>query len=89
MGDLTTTAEEKEQKQGPGSLVAVEIDGKPRRIKRGRYEIPELKIELGVPPNYDLDQVVNCEFKPLPDSSAIVIHGGEVFVSHVPRGGNS
>lgn len=69
--------------------VAVEIDGKARRIRKGRYQIPELKLALGVPPDYELDQVINCEFKPLSDSGHIVIHGGEIFVSHVPRGANS
>jgi hypothetical protein len=89
MAQQATTAEEKEREHGHGNLVEVEIDGKPRRIRRGRYEIPELKISLGVPPDYDLEQVIHREFKPLPDSSHIVIQGGEVFVSHVPRGGNS
>ncbi|HEV8329192.1 MAG TPA: hypothetical protein VGQ08_17080 [Nitrospiraceae bacterium] len=89
MAEQATTTQEKEDEHGHGALVEVEIDGKPRRIRRGRYEIPELKISLGVPPGYDLELVVNGEFKPLPDSSHMVIHGGEVFVSHVPRGGNS
>lgn len=72
-----------------GDIVKVSIDGQPREIHRGRYVISELKEKLGVPADYELDIVINGEFKPLQDTEHIVIHGGEVFVSHVRRGGAS
>ena len=72
-----------------GNLGEVSIDGQPKKIKRGRYLVLDLKNQLGVPADYELDQVVNGEFKPLQDKDHIVIHGGEVFVSHVRRGGAS
>lgn len=72
-----------------GKLVKVTIDGNPRNIRRGRYLVSELKDELGVPAEYELDLVVNGELKALTDNEHIVIEGGETFVSHVRRGGAS
>jgi hypothetical protein len=70
-------------------LVTVTIDGNARQIERGKYQIAKLKEVLGVPADYELDEVKHGEFKPLDDNGHIHIEGREVFVSHVRRGGAS
>ena len=45
--------------------------------------------EVGVDETRELDQVTDGEFKPLADQDRITIKGGEIFVSHVPKGGSS
>lgn len=70
-------------------LVEVTIDGNPKVIPAGRYVVSELKEKLGVPPDYELDRVVGREFKELPDGDTVEVHKGEVFVSHVRRGGSA
>ena len=91
MSDLqpNTGTIEKDKDHEHGNLVKVTIDGQPREIPRGRYVVSELKVKLGVPADYELDIVDKGEFKPLQDADHIEIHGGEVFVSHVRRGGSS
>ncbi len=68
---------------------AVTIDGQRKEIAAGDYLVSTLKVELGVPPDYELDQVVHGEFRPLADNAHIDIKGGEHFISHVRRGGSS
>jgi hypothetical protein len=58
-------------------------------VLKGKHIVSVLKAELGVAPDYELDEVVNGEFRPLPDDSVIHIKGEEVFVSHVRRGASS
>ena len=70
-------------------LVTVIIDDKPKEIRRGKYLVSELKQVLGVPADYELDEVKHGEFKPLDDKGHTHIEGGEVLVSHVRRGGAS
>lgn len=70
------------------SLVDVTIDDKTWRIHRGRQTVVDLKTVAGVALVYDLDQVVDGKFQPLPDDGAVTIKGGEIFVSH-PKDGSS
>lgn len=70
-------------------LVTVTIDDKPKEIERGSYQVAKLKEILGVPADYELDEVKHGEFKPLQDHQHTAIQGGEIFVSHVRRGGAS
>jgi hypothetical protein len=70
-------------------LVIVTIDGSRKEIKAGKYVVSELKTVLGVPAEYELDEVKHGEFKPLDDNATTHIEGHEVFVSHVRRGGAS
>lgn len=70
-------------------LVEVTIDGNPKLIAAGHYLVSDLKVVLGVPADYELDRVVGREFKPLLDDEPIVVHKGEVFVSHVRHGGSA
>lgn len=70
--------------------IAVTIDTHRKEIAAGKYTGATLKEALGVPADYDLDQVLNGEFIEITDSATIVLEkGGEHFVSHVRRGGSS
>lgn len=77
-----------EEGQQGSSIVSVTIDDKTRQIHRGRQAVVELKTLGEVPLAYDLDQVVDGKFEPLPDDGAITLKGGEVFISH-PKDGSS
>lgn len=70
-------------------LVEVTIDGHKREIPGGHYVVSKLKAVLGVPADYELDKVVGREFKELPDGDTVEVVKGEVFVSHVRRGGSA
>ena len=70
-------------------LVTVSVDGQLKEVARGKYLVSEFKAIAGVPADYELDQVVEGEFKPLADDATLHIKGHEVFVSHVRRGGSS
>lgn len=70
-------------------IVTVTLDGNPKEIERGNYPVSTLKQQLGVPADYELDEVKHGEFKPLEDNAHTEVKGGEIFVSHVRRGGAS
>lgn len=74
---------------GHDHLVQVSIDGRHEMFHEGRYLVSDLKIRLGVPADYELDQVIHGEFVPLTDDAFLEIHHKMVFVSHVRRGGAS
>ena len=75
----------------PTSILSIQInlDGNEREIEKGKYLVGTLKKLVRVPDDYELDLVINGEFKPLADDAEIKIKGGEVLVSHVRRGGSS
>jgi hypothetical protein len=69
--------------------VAITVDGQRRELPAGHYLVSRLKALLQIPADYVIDEVVNGEFRELPDTSHIDIKGGEHFISHVRRGGSS
>jgi hypothetical protein len=69
--------------------VAITLDGQRRELAAGDYLVSRLKALLQVPADYVIDEVVNGEFRELPDTAHIDIKGGEHFISHVRRGGSS
>ena len=75
--------------KGDGHTIAVTIDGVHKEIKQGRYLVSDLKAKLSVSSDLELDEVVDGEFRPLADASNINVKNGDVFVSHVRRGGSS
>lgn len=76
--------------QTPGDIfVTITLDGQEHELQEGVYKIQQLKVMYGVPPDYELDEVVHGEFKPLNDERSIHIKGGEAFVSHVRQGSSS
>lgn len=89
MTEVADIHEHEKQDAEHGHTITVTIDGTPKSILQARYLVSELKTKLGVPSDYELDQVVDGEFKPLNDIDHINIKEGEVFVSHVRRGSAS
>lgn len=84
-------ADEKRDAQDhkPDKKVKVEIDNHPKQIEPGEYVVSDLKERLGVPADKDLDQVIEGTLTTLVDTGKVTIRGGEVFFSHVRRGGSS
>jgi hypothetical protein len=84
----TATQQEKDDTEHHrGQLVTITLDSVARTIEEGVYKVAELKTKLSIPAEYELDMVVNGEFKPLNNERSIHIKGGEVLVSHVPQRG--
>lgn len=71
-----------------GAEVTITIDNKNLTVHRGSKTVAELKQLAGVPPAYELEEIVDGKLVPLGDDQRVVIKGGERFVSH-PRAGAS
>lgn len=69
--------------------VDIHVNNKNVILQPGRYDVPTFKRVAGVPQADDLDELVNCKLKPVPDNATIHIEGCEVFISHVKDGGAS
>ncbi len=69
--------------------VKIDVDTHPRHVAAGDYVVSILKSLVDVPADKDLDQVVDGNLTTLPDEATVTIRGGEVFFSHVRRGGSS
>lgn len=78
-----------DEKQKPPKEVEINVDGATRTIAKGEYVVSALKAALGIPADYELDLVKHNKFEPLDDGATIEVKNGEVFVSHVRRGGSS
>ncbi|WP_027483928.1 hypothetical protein [Rhodanobacter sp. OR87] len=89
MNSVSADQEHPPGKQNDGTLVAITLDGQERLLQEGGYKVQELKVMYGVPLDYELDEVVHGEFKPLNDERSIHIKGGEILVSHVRQGSSS
>jgi len=68
--------------------VTITIDNKNFTVHRGSKSVAELKQLAGIPPAYELEEIVDGKLVPLRDDQHVVIKGGERFVSH-PRAGAS
>lgn len=80
--------ETREHHPHPEKDVSITIDNKTYEVPRGRISVAELKQLGGVPPAYELEEIVNGKLVPLKDDAFVEIKGGEHFVSH-PRAGAS
>jgi hypothetical protein len=69
--------------------VKILVDSHPKHLSPGQYLVSDLKIAVDVPAEKELDLVVNGALTPLADTATIVVAEGEVFFSHVRRGGSS
>jgi len=70
-------------------VATVTLNGANKEIRRGEYTGRALKLALGVPFEYELDQVIGGEFKPIANEELVHVGGGEVYVSHVGQGQSS
>ena len=81
--------EEHEQDHDHKHLVRVKVDNEFHDVRPGDYRVSEFKEIVGVPAAKELEQIIDGVMTPLSDDAIICIKGGEVFVSHVRRGGSS
>lgn len=86
--------QESEDSKDPGkhpgkNQVEVTVDNKKRKIESGPYTVSVFKDEVKVPPEKELDQIINGVITPLDDNASIIIAGGEVFISHERTGAAS
>lgn len=82
------TKQQKKPDHDP-KMVIVTVDDKEVEVEHGRYVVSDFKTKVGVPIDYDLDQLIHGKFETLADSSEVKINGKEIFVSHVRTGGSS
>lgn len=78
----------KEDAPQTGAEVTITIDNKNFTVHRGSKTVAELKQLAGIPPAYELEEIVDGKLVPLNDDQRVVIKGNERFVSH-PRAGAS
>jgi ethanolamine utilization protein EutQ (cupin superfamily) len=69
--------------------VKIDVDNHPKHVAVGTYRVSDLKDLIEVPADKDLDQVIDGNLTTLLDDASVTIKGGEVFFSHVRRGGSS
>jgi tetrahydromethanopterin S-methyltransferase subunit B len=72
-----------------GELVTVDIDNLSKQIREGEYIVSNLKNALGVDPSRVLAELIKGVLTDLPDHNEVEVEGGEIFKSHVNRGGSS
>jgi len=70
-------------------VVTVHVNNAEIVLQRGRYDVTTFKKVAGVPQADDLDELVNCKLRHVPDDHHVNIEGCEIFISHVKEGGAS
>lgn len=80
---------EKEHPEHHPKQVEVTVDRKKHKVAPGARIVAAFKAEVRVDPAKELEEIVDGKLVPLADDATITIKGGEVFVSHVRRGGSS
>ena len=80
---------EQAKQEGRGHVVTATCNGEPVRVAQGCYLVSELKTKLGVALDLELDEIQEGQFIPLRDGDPFNVKEGDVFVSHVRRGGYS
>lgn len=73
----------------PHQKVEITLNGEAVDIQSSQYLVSDLKQQLNVPDDYELEEIVHGELRPLRDNQHVHIKGGEVLVSHVRRGGSA
>jgi hypothetical protein len=89
MEDKHAQEEDVREHEDHKQRVTVIVDRKEHKVEPGTYVVSEFKRVVHVDPEKELEEIVHGELKPLDDGASITIKGGEVFVSHVRRGGSS
>ena len=87
--DMSRATQEKDSKESAKKKVKIEVDNHPDHLAPGDYLVSNLKELIKVPAEKDLDQVIDGNLRTLADEATVTIVGGEIFFSHVRRGGSS
>lgn len=80
---------EREHHEPQHKEVKITIDNKGYEVKPGEHGVAALKELAGIPAAKELEEIINGILTPLADDAKVMIHGGEVFLSHARRGGSS
>lgn len=83
------TEAKKDNNKPDHKKVEVTVDGKLIVLEKNKYLVSEFKQIVGVPPDYELDKVIDGVFTPLVDTAEIHLKKGDIFVSHVRQGGSA
>lgn len=78
-----------ENEKKKGELVNITVNGQCFQVESGIYPVPRLKAMVGVPPQDNLEQIINGVVTPLDDHGKVEIRGDESFVSFPCSGGAS
>ena len=87
LGDENMSSET--DKERTKKQVKIDVDNHPDHVAPGTYVVSPFKELIKVPADKDLDEVIDGTLTPLDDNAYVTIQGGEVFFSHVRRGGSS
>jgi hypothetical protein len=87
MTDQPNKPAEGDPQRGPD--VTITVDSKTYTVHRGSIIVSDLKKEVGVDSSLVLSIYNGTEFVDLADTERVTLKGGEIFVSHVPRGSSS
>lgn len=80
---------EADRDQKKGELVNIKVNEQLFQVPSGIYPVPRLKAMVGVPPQDNLEQLINGVVTPLDDHGKVEIRGDESFVSFPCSGGAS
>ena len=69
--------------------MTITVDAHHKHITSGKHTAADIKAVGGVMLAYDLEEVVSGVLTPLGDDAAVIIKGGEVFISHPKDSGSS
>lgn len=70
-------------------IAHVVVDTEPRQLPAGSYSVAELKAKWAIPPEKVLDILERGSFVSLDDAAQHEVENGQVYASHVRRGGSS
>jgi hypothetical protein len=69
--------------------VTIIVNSIPKVLPKGKYLVSDLKRLVGIPADYEMDQVKDGILTPLLDTDEIHIKDGDEFIGQVKTGGSS
>jgi hypothetical protein len=69
--------------------VTIIVNSTPKTLPKGKHLVSDLKRLVGIPADYEMDQMIHGVFTSLPDTDEIHIKDGDQFIGHVRTGGSS
>jgi len=70
-------------------LVTITVDDVPRKVRRGKWLVRNLKAKLDIDPAKVLAEITPNGVKDLDDNQEIEVHAHEKFMTHARSGGSS
>ncbi|MCU1295184.1 MAG: hypothetical protein JWP08_4034 [Bryobacterales bacterium] len=69
--------------------VVIKVDGVDKEIRPGSYTLSDFKTAVEIDQSKVIEQLIDGQFVDLADDGRVTVKKGEVFASHVRRGGSS